>query len=306
MANLRRIMWRELLMAMSLLIIITTLLLKKDVPDSYKAFEVTNDLLYNESLPTILTPRQAASEPTWDQAVYYGNWLICLMNAPLETLTGWQSKWTTSTTRTLDIYGWERTRRTLGTQDDFDSLALSDIMEDLGISTTFSNWQTVTDHQWNTRPPYKATQARYNNWYNINDGVIIAKDNYSPDWFAKRKGIPSTSVPPLKQWSDLVYLDWASMTTAGPQRQKINHVFRYNIANANTHKMLKLAMGNGNAAAAPALTEVSLCLLFQMLSVLTITSGLESRGRLTNLPDKPLSAIVIAMGLRISCLRTRR
>lgn len=128
-------------MAMSLLIIITTLLLKKDVPDSYKAFEVTNDLLYNESLPTILTPRQAASEPTWDQAVYYGNWLICLMNAPLETLTGWQSKWTTSTTRTLDIYGWERTRRTLGTQDDFDSLALSDIMEDLGISTTFSNWK---------------------------------------------------------------------------------------------------------------------------------------------------------------------
>ncbi|KAK4493901.1 hypothetical protein PRZ48_015086 [Zasmidium cellare] len=193
---------------------------------------------------TTLTPRTT----DWNSHLYHGNWLLCLLSAPTRTIT--QSPWIIHNALTLQ--GWTSTKQRTLSQDALSSLGLDDAFTALGISTDYTKWFTVTATHDTNKPPYRATWGKYLNTFNPSDGVIVARHNYSPAWQAARKGVPRQFVPALRQWSDVVFLVW--MKLAGSDREVlrgVEHVFRYNIANRETQRILQLAMGEGDVGRAP-------------------------------------------------------
>lgn len=169
------------------------------------------------------------------------------MNAPTHTIT--QSPWIIS--NGLNLHGWSSTTQTTKSQDALHSLGLSDAFSALGIDTNYKHWVTVSDVHDKSKISYRATMWKYMNTFSRKERVIVARNNYGPDWFAARKGISKDEVPPLKHWSDVVFLEWLRLARVRTALRNVEHVFRYNIANQKTQDTLRLAMGNGDIANAP-------------------------------------------------------
>ena len=98
---------------------------------------------------------------------------------------------------------------------------------------------------------YPATNAIYNNVFWPEKGIVFANDNHNPDAMIrdgkaskdpwkddKGKALP---IVKLKQWSDLQFLTWKSITTMN-QRQNLRWVFRRNVINPMTVKMISEVM----------------------------------------------------------------
>ena len=98
---------------------------------------------------------------------------------------------------------------------------------------------------------YPATNAEYNNVYWPENGIIFANNNHGPEARIKEgaasenpwkdnKGKPLPIVE-LKQWSDVSFLTWKSLTTQS-QRAKLKWVFRRVITNAMTLEIISDVM----------------------------------------------------------------
>nr|OQO29341.1 hypothetical protein B0A51_06921 [Rachicladosporium sp. CCFEE 5018] len=74
--------------------------------------------------------------------------------------------------------------------------------------------------------------AIYNNVMNVQDGIILACENFSPRFkvtgSADGKVPDDRPLPKLSQWSDVVYLIWESITDQH-NRSGLKHIFRENI-----------------------------------------------------------------------------
>lgn len=77
-------------------------------------------------------------------------------------------------------------------------------------------------------------------------GVILANDNKSPDYMIQKKLTPATFTAdtprvPLKSWPDVIFLSWASLTTAD-ERKDLRFVLRRVFTNDATLDNLKKIM----------------------------------------------------------------
>lgn len=75
---------------------------------------------------------------------------------------------------------------------------------------------------------------------------MLANDNKSPDYMIQKKltsGTFTTDTPrvPLKSWSDIIFLSWASLTTPY-ERKDLRFVLRHVITNDATLDNLKKVM----------------------------------------------------------------
>lgn len=69
------------------------------------------------------------------------------------------------------------------------------------------------------------TYRSYKDNYYPTQGVIVAGDNHGPVHVVKNSGMPWIgAMVPLTQWSDVVYLEWQHLTTAGDQRKGIKYI----------------------------------------------------------------------------------
>ncbi|KAK4500413.1 hypothetical protein PRZ48_008602 [Zasmidium cellare] len=106
---------------------------------------------------------------------------------------------------------------------------------------------------------YKPTQAKYHELYNPMQGAIIAYRNYGPAKYASLdKGWGDAPLPGLKQWSDVVYLSWADITTP-EERRGLKYVVRSSVQNQDTLDVVERALkksgiSSGRAPAWPGYT----------------------------------------------------
>lgn len=76
------------------------------------------------------------------------------------------------------------------------------------------------------------------------EGLIISTAEYSPR-FRILKARLNTSEPPLKHWSDVVYLNYEKICNDHNRSVRgLKHIFRQNIDNSTSHKIIELAMQN--------------------------------------------------------------
>ncbi|KAI9695499.1 MAG: hypothetical protein M1820_008601 [Bogoriella megaspora] len=91
---------------------------------------------------------------------------------------------------------------------------------------------------------FSATTGRYLNIYNPTLGTIFALQNYSP---LHPENPPSSSSdalipPPLKQWSDVTYLEYARQATSSSQLTNLRYIFRNKIDNLATRQAISRAL----------------------------------------------------------------
>lgn len=95
------------------------------------------------------------------------------------------------------------------------------------------------------------TYAQYQQYYNPDQGLIIAEFNYSPQRTYK---CPGAVYPALSRWSDVVYLVWADLCGSEPDAaKKIKYFFRHHIRiDSPTVAVINEAIGGaGNLEAWP-------------------------------------------------------
>lgn len=110
--------------------------------------------------------------------------------------------------------------------------------EDLGISSNYQNFIPVDNY-------HKKTRGSYRNMFNLVDGVITGEDNHSPDYHIQRSK-KEKQAPPLKQWSDLVFIDYQELQHQTRQTgEKIEHFIRNSIENKETLDVIRAARNDG-------------------------------------------------------------
>ncbi|KAK5122394.1 hypothetical protein LTR85_003978 [Meristemomyces frigidus] len=125
-------------------------------------------------------------------------------------------------------------------------LSLAAVLGSLGLSTSVApsgdnelvSWEHAADAVINGKQ-YWATQADYTNVYNPRQGAIIANFNYGPLIQIQRNGLaeehPDITAPPLKQWSDVVFLEYQSECQAqGQPIDRLQYFFRYQTQDPRT------------------------------------------------------------------------
>lgn len=228
--------------------IVTALLLMTPQPatDQHRHTQTRNQRDTSDLDNTIA--RRASS--SWLDTIYHGKWLLCIMNAPIQTIS--QSPWTDY--NSLHLHGWTAKTELETNQGKFNDLALNNALTALGINTDCKQWVGMRNERFLGLSNHDgfAVRANYVNIFNVNDGAIIADNNWGPEHQAATYGIPKDRVPPLKQWSDVVFLEWQRLTGGQPGKlRNINHVFRHQIANKKTVEILRRAMGDGDVDKAP-------------------------------------------------------
>ncbi|KAK4619728.1 hypothetical protein CLAFUW4_11683 [Fulvia fulva] len=135
--------------------------------------------------------------------------------------------------------GWNFARDEFEDQADFDqknNYCLA--FEDLGISSNYQNFIPVDNY-------HKKTRGSYRNMFNLVDGVITGEDNHSPDYHIQRSK-KEKQAPPLKQWSDLVFIDYQELQHQTRQTgEKIEHFIRNSIENKETLDVIRAARNDG-------------------------------------------------------------
>ncbi|KAK3715708.1 hypothetical protein LTR37_006933 [Vermiconidia calcicola] len=101
---------------------------------------------------------------------------------------------------------------------------------------------------------YERTFAYYENNFYPDQGIIVATDNFGP--VQRLKAVGKTlegEIVPLRQWSDIVFLEWQHQTTAGQQRRGIKFVVHSNIINTRTKNVIFKALeDDGDSPIPPA------------------------------------------------------
>jgi len=190
-----------------------------------------------------------APEPTWDDMVRTGRWLMCLMEAANEEearkLNEDEPVASTFTAFSLlERWGYSAFPGKI-THPYYGDL-LDQAFEDLGINQEkqiiVSNDHFNLDSEWNPvvvvndkGQPVPATDATFNNVFNPEDGCIIADINTGP----RHTSIGGPVYPDLQQWSDIVFLNWQAY--AGSEVQNLKWCFRANVQNYKTTEWVREA-----------------------------------------------------------------
>lgn len=83
--------------------------------------------------------------------------------------------------------------------------------------------------------------------FNVAEGVIAAEQNYSPDHQIIVQELEGVQAPSLKQWSDLVFLDWQELwRRTGQTERNVEHFFRGSIENEDTLRFIRAARNGGD------------------------------------------------------------
>ncbi|KAL2783350.1 hypothetical protein BJX66DRAFT_349514 [Aspergillus keveii] len=139
-------------------------------------------------------------------------------------------------------YGWRKDEDT-DADDSVGQNTLADggIFKELSIDAA-ENEKVLAEHSIDVMVDgrkYEGTGAYYNSLFNIDSGLIVADANSSPR--AEKKDWPAEDLPPLKQWSDVVFLLWQRI--AGSNVQRFQHHIQYAIANTDTVRIMQKAVG---------------------------------------------------------------
>lgn len=91
-----------------------------------------------------------------------------------------------------------------------------------------------TSHNLMQLKTMQPTNAKYFEVYNPVQGAIIAYRNYSPAKYAELDpNWGDAPLPALKQWSDVVFLSWADITTEA-ERRNLKFAIRSSVQNQDT------------------------------------------------------------------------
>ncbi|KAK4546053.1 hypothetical protein LTR36_002190 [Oleoguttula mirabilis] len=104
---------------------------------------------------------------------------------------------------------------------------------------------TYTPQGSNIPVQYNPTGGQYGNIYNVIDGVIIARENFGPDAMSRNDDSFQGEVVPLKQWSDVTFLEWQNQCTAKNKRVgNINYIVRSNVRGVDVINTIFTALEN--------------------------------------------------------------
>lgn len=215
-------------------------LLKSNFPDDSSTSNITSR---GDTLPNV--------DVLWASAVSKGCQLVNDMNKVESSLSS--SEWAKYTSYSdFSTYGW------ISSNDPWSaSESYATAVQALGVSTDASNnrlveWKHTVSKRING-VSYPATFAQYDNLFNPAGGLIVALINYGPAFRVSQSkdpdttqdpiAIPPGSLPPLKQWSDVVFLEWQATTTP-QQRQNLRWVFRSGIKNLDTKRIILKAFSS--------------------------------------------------------------
>lgn len=189
-----------------------------------------------------------ARQNSWEDKVYKGHWLACLMNAELDHVE--QSR--SMTNADLQSHGWAVPFKEIpaANQRAFDLRGYVPAMKAMRLDTNYKHWYTVSGK-------HPGSGGQYTNAYNPWGGILVADSNHGPDFIIKERakaGIRTGAAPALKNWSDVVFLGWAMLCRRSNIAQSpmgLSHIFRSIIVNQETIATLRQAQGNGNSAGVP-------------------------------------------------------
>ncbi|KAK4890930.1 hypothetical protein LTR27_010378 [Elasticomyces elasticus] len=83
---------------------------------------------------------------------------------------------------------------------------------------------------------YVETDGFYINSFNPVAGVLLCQVNYSPDYWVSEDKTGKMIAPPLKQFSDLLWLQWASV--AGDHLRNVKFFYRWHVEDRDSKAVL--------------------------------------------------------------------
>ena len=185
------------------------------LPDELIANSISRDypLVKRKYKDTIDTNQYVGDILTFAGAIEKGTNALALIAASPTCVA--QSRWTQYAD--LERYGWRLAIRRQERLDDVGEQSWSLLAPEKGFSTEVEDSQLIhLLHDASSQPDgppdgkvYPPTNAYYSNLYN-RGGLIVAKSNYGPDHEGAKRNPPiaSEDIVPLKQWSDVTFLQW--------------------------------------------------------------------------------------------------
>jgi len=212
---------------------------EKDVP----ANVFDSDAIIGRAVPV--------SKQSFDDAKTEGEWLLCMLYASEAVVT--QSPWTDS--GSMVEYGWNSKPPRAADPRQGAPIPLGKIFDDLHLSTDREdNYHIENNHVYDVHAGgrvWRKTLADYDNFYNTGDRAhaIVANTNWGPATWGGMQVPPvtGTDLIPIRQWSDVVFLDYQTLTRAQQQSpesmQKLRYVFRLRITNGATLGIIEAVLG---------------------------------------------------------------
>ncbi|GFF94221.1 hypothetical protein IFM53868_07470 [Aspergillus udagawae] len=191
---------------------------------------------------------------TFDKAVRKGNALYCLMSNTQEGAEAYMqtykpgvsvaSPWTDY--NSLATWGWEKTLPGGYKEGTYENVLDNYITNVLQMSTSGG---VPVKHVQGAEVQangitYPASDGNYANVYYPSSGLLVADENYSPEKTKpeyKKQGTPYVK---LKQWSDVVFLNWQQeCSAAGTSVSGLKAVIRFSIANTDAGNIIAQVTG---------------------------------------------------------------
>lgn len=145
------------------------------------------------------------------------------------------------------------------TEDKFNEYekGISAVFKDLGISTEQKDhpkgWKTSWVYHNPSHPlnpdsqkyyvdgkEYRATNARYQTQINVEDGVIMFSERYSPAHMGAKRLPPVTKLPELRRASDINWGQWVGL--AGNKASNIRYMIAWCIINETSGRGIRRAL----------------------------------------------------------------
>ena len=191
-------------------------------------------------IATVANQRIAWDDDECTQAAKKGHALLCTMANPSTQ----QSVYTQYSQ--LAAYGY--TPNVKNPSEYARSSNTEEALRQIGISATPSRWVSMSAFHHQSLQGYPATNAYFVNFANPRQGALIAHSNKNPTAMNLNNLDDPIEAPdqiiPLKQWSDVVFLEWREacrISRGGEEANmgKLEHVFRENIINTETVAVLR-------------------------------------------------------------------
>ncbi|KAK5126611.1 hypothetical protein LTR85_009545 [Meristemomyces frigidus] len=200
---------------------------------------------HGEDDSIVFSKRGILDSKTYNALSQKGATLLCYLSGVDDPPAGkGQSQWTQYSD--LTSWGWGLTRSDTA---DYNIVATKvNGVDGINVGSLENGVKMEWHHQVETShgtplKQYPPTNGQYINIFWPADGVLFANDNYSPDYMitndkasvvpwkdAQGNALPTVQ---LRQWSDVVFLSWAHITTA-EQQANLRYVFRRVIRNEDT------------------------------------------------------------------------
>ncbi|KAJ5714584.1 uncharacterized protein N7483_011765 [Penicillium malachiteum] len=183
---------------------------------------------------------------TYQEAIGKGNALYCLMSNTADGAEEYMqtfkagvpvaSSWTEYSS--LSTWGWSDKANPEASYDQVLDNYIGttlDLDTDDGIPVTHNQDEIVTVGN----VEYPNSGGMYSNVFYVEQGLIVADENFSPQSRAPEfvaKGYPYVK---LKQWSDVVFLDWQNQcSTNDGDITNLNYFIRFSIANLDAGSVI--------------------------------------------------------------------